>query len=71
MQIYRMSDDEFLSLMTVENYAEFARTIKYFGFCMLVKMLTFRQMEKATAAGLDAAAAIRETRSGQSVRPGG
>ena len=47
-----MSDDEFLSLMAFENYAEFARTIKYFGFCMLVKMLTFRQMEKASAAGL-------------------
>ena len=52
VQIYKLTDDEFLSLMAVENYAEFARTIKYFGFCMLVKMLTFRQMEKAAAAGL-------------------
>ena len=52
VQIYKMADGEFLSLMAFENYAEFARTIKYFGFCMLVKMLTFRQMEKATAAGL-------------------
>ena len=45
--IKRKSGDEFLSLMAFENYAEFARTIKYFGFCMLVKMLTFRQMEKS------------------------
>lgn len=52
VQIYKMSDDDFLELMRNENYADFARTIKYFGFCMLLKMLTFRQMERATASGL-------------------
>ena len=52
VQIYQISADHFLELMARDNYKELATWIRYYGFCSLLKLLTFRHADIAAKSGL-------------------